>query len=388
MKKWFFIVFSLYMINGFAQNNNVQQTVSLISEDSLVNYVKQLTGLHPLADGTYIKSRYMGSAGNSLACTYIKQKLTDWNVAFDTMNFGSTGTNIIAKIPGLRSDKVIVYGAHYDAVGSNNPNLIYPGADDNASGTAAVLEAARACAGKQFPVTLHLIFWDEEEPGLLGSKALVNEYLQGNKLVAYINQDMIAWSPNNDSVVEIHTRPNGYSVQLANKVVDVINKYEVPLIPVVQNPGDPNSDHGSFWAQNLTAVGINEIYNGPKMNPNWHQMSDTFGTFNVNYFYQMAKLGTTVVLDLTYDSLLLGIEDKALQHQLVVTPNPVLHTLNLSGVTTSGILRIYNLQGLKVMQQNYNSNHEVNCNQLQKGMYFIEFINKEGMTFYSKFIKE
>lgn len=331
MKNWIFSIALGWCSLVTAQVPLVQQTANQVSLDSMVTTVKQLTGLLPIEGTTILNSRFKGTVGNTLTSNFIQRKLASYGVAFDTVNFGGTGTNIIAKIPGRRTDRVILIGGHFDAVGGSNLEFFYPGADDNASGTAAVLEAARVCANQQFPISLHFAFWDEEEQGLVGSQASVYDYLQGNTLVAYINLDMIAWSMNNDSVVEIHTRPSGNSVELANRIVEIISRYQIPLNPVVMNPGDPNTDHGTFWANNLTAVGINEIYNGPKMNPNWHRLTDSLSTFNLPYFHQMAKLATTAFLDLAMDSFgLVGVsEESRLAQAVLAYPNPANTELSL-----------------------------------------------------------
>lgn len=342
MRKWLLGLILSWCVTASAQFSLVSQIAGNVSLDSMVTTVKKLTGLLPIEGQTVLNSRYMGTVGNTLSSNFIQRKLSEYGVAFDTVNFGQTGNNIIAKIPGRRTDKILLIGGHYDAVGGNNLEFFYPGADDNASGTAAVLEAARVCANHQFPITLHFAFWDEEEQGLYGSKASVNDYLQGTKLVGYINLDMIAWSMNNDSVVEIHTRPAGNSVELANRVVEIISKYQIPLNPVVMNPGDPNTDHGTFWANNLSAVGINEIYNGAKMNPNWHRLTDSLSTFNLPYYHQMAKLATTAFLDLAMDSFnLVGMGEQTNWNQFVeVYPNPTSKRIQVETASTHKVAAI------------------------------------------------
>ncbi len=101
---------------------------------------------------------------------------------------GSTYYNVVATIPGrTRPDDIYVIGAHYDSV--NNP-----GADDNASGVAGVLEIARVAADYWWDATLVLIAFDREEQGLIGSQAWVDEHLSDN-IVGMISLDMIAWNP-------------------------------------------------------------------------------------------------------------------------------------------------------------------------------------------------
>ena len=381
MRKLLLIGLMMLATQTWAQFAQVQQTAAGINQDSLITYVKQLTGLLPIEGQTVLNSRVSGTVGNTLTANFIKQKLTQWGVPFDTVNFGSTGTNIIAKIPGRRTDKVILIGAHYDAVGSStNFNFFYPGADDNASGTAAVLEAVRVCAQQQFPVSLEFAFWDEEEQGLLGSKASVLEYM--HKLAAYINLDMIAWSPNNDSVAEIHTTTSGYSVELANKVVNIASLYAIPLNPVIMNPGDPNTDHGAFWQYNLTAVGINEIYNGPKMNPNWHRLTDSLSTFNLKYFYDMSHFATTTFLHLAMDtSTLIGVNDLQVNNNmLAVYPNPFTTAIQLDvnshlKVTSA---KLVNMLGEEIPTLLNAANQLILNTPAAAGIYFVDVTLQQG----------
>jgi hypothetical protein len=388
MKKLVFVVVFLIASNVFAQHAIVQQIAQQVNQDSLVTYVKQLTGLLPIGSDI-IKTRYRGTTGNTQTEEFIKQKLTSWGVAFDEVIFSSTGKNIIAKIPGRRTDRVMMMGAHFDAVGTANPDItvFYPGADDNASGTAALLEAARVCAQYQFPVSLHLAFWDEEEQNLVGSKYSAPDYM--NKLVGYINHDMIGWSLNNDSVVEIHTASSGHSIELAQRVINIMNLYNVPLKPKLMNPGNPNTDHGAFWQNNLTAVGINEIYDGPLMNPHWHRPSDSLATMNIPYFVSVAKLGLTTLLHEAMDSLnLVGLRHQSIKDNFAVYPNPVEDVLLIDNdASISMQVNIYNMYGNLVSSFQTNNNSPISVQELQRGIYIIEIFTQEKGISRKRFMK-
>ncbi len=388
MKKLVFVVVFLIASNVFAQHATVQQIAQQVNQDSLVTYVKQLTGLLPIGSDI-IKTRYRGTTGNTQTEEFIKQKLTSWGVAFDEVIFSSTGKNIIAKIPGRRTDRVMMMGAHFDAVGTANPDItvFYPGADDNASGTAALLEAARVCAQYQFPISLHLAFWDEEEQNLVGSKYTAPDYM--NKLVGYINHDMIGWSLNNDSVVEIHTASSGHSIELAQRVINIITLYNVPLKPKLMNPGNPNTDHGAFWQNNLTAVGINEIYDGPLMNPHWHRPSDSLATMNIPYFISVAKLGLTALLHEAMDSLnLVGLMHQSINDNFAVYPNPVEDVLLIDNDEAISMqVNIYNMYGNLVSSFQTNNNSPISVQELQSGIYIIEIFTQEKGISRKRFMK-
>ncbi|MCJ8295353.1 MAG: M28 family peptidase [Colwellia sp.] len=105
------------------------------------------------------------------------------------------GTNIIAYIPGTHHvDEYIVLSAHYDHIGSKG-NKVYNGADDNASGTAALLHYAKRLSHTPLKHSVILLFTDGEEVNLLGAKAFITEHKNLlSKFKLNINLDMIAGS--------------------------------------------------------------------------------------------------------------------------------------------------------------------------------------------------
>lgn len=108
-------------------------------------------------------------------------------LAVDTDYGLRTAYNVIGEVPGVTEpERQTLVGAHYDHVGQGRftlyatppagSDLIYNGADDNASGVAAMLEAARVLAGSRPARSLWFVAFGAEEEGLLGSKELLNRY--------------------------------------------------------------------------------------------------------------------------------------------------------------------------------------------------------------------
>ena len=109
--------------------------------------------------------------------------------------------NVLAKIEGKNPNEYVIVGAHYDHLGLDpllDGDQIYNGADDNASGVAAVLQIARAflATGVQPERTVIFAFWDGEEKGLLGSEYFVQSCSFVKQIKGYLNFDMIG--RNND----------------------------------------------------------------------------------------------------------------------------------------------------------------------------------------------
>lgn len=104
---------------------------------------------------------------------------------------GARYVNVVAELKGHREDSYILVGAHYDHLGAPEGE-IHPGADDNASGVATLLEVARLMveSGKQTTHTILFAAFDAEEIGLFGSAALANELPEGS-VALMVNMDMV-----------------------------------------------------------------------------------------------------------------------------------------------------------------------------------------------------
>lgn len=98
----------------------------------------------------------------------------------------STSNNVVARLPGA-VDETIVLGAHYDSVAEG------PGANDNASGTATVLELARVLQAAKLPYTIQVVLFGAEELGLVGSRHYVDSLAppERQRIVAMLNFDMV-----------------------------------------------------------------------------------------------------------------------------------------------------------------------------------------------------
>lgn len=110
---------------------------------------------------------------------------------------GSTLCNVLAVIEGRNSGEIVVAGAHYDHLGSY-PGLlegdcIFNGADDNVSGTVALMQVAKAfvVSGIKPERTLILAFWDGEERNCKGSSYFVENFQEASAIRHYINFDMV-----------------------------------------------------------------------------------------------------------------------------------------------------------------------------------------------------
>ncbi|MCB2207525.1 MAG: M20/M25/M40 family metallo-hydrolase [Bacteroidetes bacterium] len=266
---------------------DIETLISEVSIDSLLSNVRILSGedsVYINGEKTLIEHRVAGW-GNSLAEDYLAERLEACGMQAVRQNYSSGATNVFGTLQGsVYPEQYYMICAHYDAV-------TYYAADDNASGCATVLEAARLLSEESFPYSVIFAFWDEEEIGLFGSSYYAN-YADnfGINIDAVINIDMIAWDGNNDGLIEIHTKPVNQSVSLANFMQNINETYAVGLMPSIKNPGTTASDHSPFWNHNYSAILLIEGYYSNDFNPYYHTTGDRINHFNISYFHKSAQL--------------------------------------------------------------------------------------------------
>ena len=280
--------------------STIQTIINQTNLDSLMYFVEELSGEVSTIIGCSpytIVSRHKNNASNNKAADYIKQKLNSYGLVTYDQNFSSTGRNVYGvQLGTVYPNKEYIICAHYDDMPSG---ATAPGADDNASGTAAVIEAARIFTQYQSKYTIIYALWDEEEQGLIGSAYYAQQAATaGDSIMGVINMDMIAWDSDNDSVGEIHIRNFGNSVALKDLMLQVNTNYSIGVIPSVINPGTTASDQASFWNNGYGALLLIEEYYGGDFNGYYHTTNDRIIHFNQPYFHKMSRLtlGTVATL--------------------------------------------------------------------------------------------
>jgi hypothetical protein len=139
-------------------------------------------------------SKYITQPGNRKAIEFYERKLREYGYEPELQWFeprpGVRTANVIARLRGTVNPELLyVVSSHFDSVEGG------PGADDNSSGSTALLEAARVLAGTPQAATIVFAFFTGEEAGLLGSREFVRRAVAaGDKLVGALNNDMIGWS--------------------------------------------------------------------------------------------------------------------------------------------------------------------------------------------------
>ncbi len=165
---------------------------ALVSQDELGASIEDLAGF-----GT----RHLEGSNHDEVRAYLVERLETLGLSVTEHAFDADGVaaaNVIAEIPGADPTRVWVFQAHFDSTSELAPEVA-PGADDNASGVAAVLEAARLLREVPLSTSVWLVLTDAEEQGSLGSAALVEDLPGfGVEVQGVIAPDMIGYWPKED----------------------------------------------------------------------------------------------------------------------------------------------------------------------------------------------
>jgi len=261
---------------------DLDSIVARISEDSV-----EAIDTHLMDFGT----RYVYTWENDQAQQYIEDKFLSYgytNVQTDEFDvFGWLGHNVICTKTGTTEpDKYIVIGAHYDSYNTqSDPNIFAPGADDNGSGTTAVLEIARAMADIPTRKSIIFIAFDAEEVGLVGSEYFAGmAAYTGMNIELMLNMDMIGYNPNSFPDVAIAT--SAASLAYAGMAAQLTTQY-TGLVPWINTAAGGSSDHAPFGQHGFNFIYAEEYeFN----TPGWHTDIDIISRMDIPYLTEVARL--------------------------------------------------------------------------------------------------
>lgn len=260
-----------------------------------------LKDLHYLSSDK-LEGRKVGTAGGELTQKYIIKQLKEANVEpfgnqylapflIEGIFSDTQGSNIVAIVPGTQhSERFIVLSAHFDHIGGRG-SRIYNGADDNASGTSALLHYAELIEKSPLRYSVILLFTDGEEANLKGANAFIEQNsLLMDSILLNINIDMIAGASTTKKLryvsrgldtILTQEKLTKYSAQQQQAPVTIKKGFK----QLGRNSQDNKikwevaSDHGAFYRQKIPF-----IYFGVGTHKNYHQTSDTYDNVNHAFF--------------------------------------------------------------------------------------------------------
>ena len=265
----------------------VDALVSLVSTSNLSATVQTLQDFqtrHTNTSGCLAAGEYLFGAFTALGLE---------NVGFEVFGAAPGSRNVVGeKIGATFPEDILIICAHYDSTSSSAQTLA-PGADDNASGTAAVVEAARILATVPLDFTVRFIAFSGEEQGLYGSRAHASgAFSRGERIVGVINLDMIAYSSVLPESMEIYV--NGFSDWLGTRLLDASGSYGGPSGIKRVDPSMVYSDHAPFWDNGYAALLAIET----DFNPYYHSTSDTLDKLNPGFFTHVTRASLGLLAEL------------------------------------------------------------------------------------------
>lgn len=334
----------------FRQSTDIALTVNKISIDSLHNTIDKLVSFHTRHN---LSSKSKSDFGIGAAANYIESRLhsikkSHHKMSVERMTYKAGGkgsrllrevelSNIIATIKG-ESSRTIVLLAHYDSrTDDNNDSLSFaPGADDNGSGVAALLEIARLLPKERLKCNVIIAFLSGEEHGLIGAEMLSRRAVEEKwNIVAVLNNDMIGNSTasetgeKNNSVVRVFSDNNEEIRQLARYIKETSERYVENLSVKLIYRNDRfgrGGDHTPFVKKGFNAVRVCEYYENydrthrPAEKGPLSNRGDVISGVDFEYLKKSCALNLATV----YNLALAPLPPK----------NVVMHTSGLSNYTT------------------------------------------------------
>jgi Zn-dependent M28 family amino/carboxypeptidase len=205
-----------------------------------------------------------GSLGNQEARLYLQDTFTALGL---TVSIQGSYLNVVGELTGTTTpENIYIIGGHYDHLEGDRP-----GGDDNASGTAGVLEAARVLSQYKFESTIRFIGFNAEEDGLLGSRDYVETHvIPGDEnVLGMISTDLIL-RPGSDidpnTAIDVELETNG-SMPWVEAFVQAAADY-VPSLVIgdIWNEGDSRSDNDPFQARGIPSFLVIE-----NSDPDWNE---------------------------------------------------------------------------------------------------------------------
>jgi len=276
----------------------INSVVSSISRNNIEKWITELASFHT----RHTRSKYIDEIAN-----WLKSKLehiSQININFHHYQEGDYNLkNVICEKAGSLSDQVILVCAHYDSRMEDleDINSRAPGADDNASGVAVLLEVARLISTLNLEKSIFLAFFSGEEQGLWGSAHYAKQLKHDNvNLYRLINLDMVGYPPRNGKTTVTVERDIGNKVTTNDKdskaFADMMEQKALDYtdLDVILGP-IYDSDYMPFEALGYVTIGC---YDGGATveNTHYHSVTDDICFINIDYVVSVAKMVLATVL--------------------------------------------------------------------------------------------
>ncbi|MCX6670378.1 MAG: M28 family peptidase [Euryarchaeota archaeon] len=267
-------------------SQKISDILSLIDENLILRYLQNIVGFGPRKTGTY---------GCEKAAQYIHQQFTENGFIARYQNWTGRGNELIPRlytsqnIEGTRpgtdptDTSIIIFNAHYDSVAKGS------GANDDGSGTVAVLAAAYALSHFDFKRTVKFVTFSGEEVGLLGSQPYTKEaYERNDNILVEINADMVGHDEGSKTMTVTATEDAGWVAEIfqsmnANYTIGLtVNRGTINRV----GHGLGGSDYSAFIPYSWESVCCWE----GDHDPNFHSALDNLSNVNLSYLVNTTRM--------------------------------------------------------------------------------------------------
>ncbi len=246
-----------------------------------------------------MEGRGAGTKGGLLARAYVERRFTDlglrpfWTTYEQPFDLparggrGQKGANVVGYVEGRKHPERLVFvTAHYDHLGVRD-GVVYNGADDNASGVAALLQVAAHFAREPPENTLVFAALDAEESGLVGARELVKKLKAERREVALdVNLDMVGHSERG----ELYAAGAHHAPALRPLLERVAARAPVKLLLGHDRPEEGHDDWTNQSDQYaFHKAGVPFVYFGVEDHKDYHKPTDDFDTLTPDFFVRAAE---------------------------------------------------------------------------------------------------
>lgn len=278
-----------------------------VNQDQLISDIQylssdELEGRKPMSEGNIKAQNFIKERFEKLGLSSQYDDFTQ-TFSFTNRRDGKTydkASNIVGFVPGSESDKIIVVMGHYDHIGRNGDD-IFNGADDNASGTVAMMALAEYFSKNRPKHSMMFVALDAEEMGMQGARALVADFpFLIDQVKLNINMDMVSRNDQNELyAVGTHHYP---FLKPSLERASVGSSPKLMFGHDVPGSGRDDwtnaSDHAQFHQKKVPF-----IYFGVEDHDDYHTPRDTFENIQPEFFKGAVELILNCLITLDTDLL-------------------------------------------------------------------------------------
>ena len=353
-------------------NPVIVNVISQINSDSIRASIQHLQDY-----GT----RFLMVDNRKEIATWIADQFSSYgiaNVALDSflcyINWGGTYVdtlwqyNIVATLTGQSApEEVYVIGGHYDSYSSPDPYTFAPGADDNASSTAATMEIARVMQANNFQPesTIKFILFAAEELGLFGSRYQAQKAYETGEDVRFMqNLDMIANNPDSTDLVMLFRYQ--FAEWASYLAADIMEQYTSLEVAFSSQWNSAGSDSRAYWEWGFPSTYFEEY----DFSPNWHQPTDIIDNCNIDYCAEIARGACAVMMDQQFLPYPQGLQANSTSQNI---------TISWTG-TTNALVEGYNIYRSVIAGSGFEKLNQT----LVSDTFYLDIPSESGKEYYYK----